>query len=55
MIWLLAGLLLLLAGLSQRYRSQRDDLAAWIVYTHPEDFDDEATNESAGSGNSGSE
>lgn len=23
------------------YRSQRDDLASWIVYTHPEDFDED--------------
>lgn len=30
-----------LAGLAQLYREQRDNLAAYIVFTHPEDFEDE--------------
>ena len=28
-----------LAALAQMYREQRNDLAAYIVYTHPEDFE----------------
>lgn len=25
--------------LAQHYKMQRDDLAAWAVHTHPEDFE----------------
>ena len=52
-VWLLGALALVFAILSQHYRAQRDDLAALIVYLHPNDFKEKAdeafANESTGS------
>jgi hypothetical protein len=42
------------ALLSQHYKAQRDDLAAFVIYLHPDDFkelaDEAFADESSGSG-----
>jgi hypothetical protein len=45
LIWLLLAVILVLGWLAEHYRSQRDDLATYLVYMHPEDFPDEAPDE----------
>lgn len=55
-VWLVGATALVFAILSQHYRGQRDDLAALIVFLHPDDFKEKAdeafADESTGSGGS---
>lgn len=45
MIWGLLAVVIGLGWLAEHYRSQRDDLATYLVYMHPEEFPDEASDE----------
>ena len=36
--WVFPVAVVVLAVLAQRYKSERDDLAAWVQFNHPEDL-----------------
>lgn len=48
---LLAITAVVFAILSQHYKGQRDDLAAWVVHNNPELFDETADESTGSSGN----
>lgn len=49
---LLAITAVVFAIMSQHYKGQRDDLAAWLVYNNPELFNETSDESTGGSGDS---